>query len=100
MGAYGSPELYPYENKSNNENRNKQYYNTPRIRDYLAWMLIPACVGIITCGIGTIILMVVWACDKSNMARANYFRAIFIIAIIGILIYIFLLAIMIALISG
>jgi len=52
---------------------------TPQIKDYIKWMIIPALLGVVTCGIGSIILMIVWACDNNDMPRANYFRAQFII---------------------
>ncbi|GEM_PF-6056894 len=56
----------------------------PGIMDYLLWMLAPALLGLITCGIGSLILMIIWACDNKNMARANYFRASFILMGIGV----------------
>lgn len=57
---------------------------SPRIKDYLKWMIIPALLGAITFGIGSLILMIVWACDSNDIPRANYFRAQFIITGIGI----------------
>lgn len=72
----------------------------PGIRDYLIWMLVPGLLGAFTCGIGSIILIIIWACDNKNMARANYFRATLIVAGIGIIlagaVMFFLLAIGIA----
>jgi len=57
---------------------------SPQIKDYLKWMIFPSLLGIITCGIGGIILMIIWACNSKDMPRANFFRAQFIITGIGI----------------
>lgn len=62
----------------------------PQIKDYLIWMLIPTLLGLITCGIGSIILIIVWACDTKNMARANFFRAQLIVTAISIVVGIIL----------
>lgn len=58
--------------------------STPTVGDYVKWMLFPTLLGLVTCGIGSLILMIVWACDNKKPARANYFRALFIITAIGI----------------
>lgn len=66
----------------------------PRKRDYIKWMIYPAILGTFTLGIGAIVLMIVWAVDTKNMARANYFRAIFIMAGTGMCIAVIFLVTM------
>lgn len=67
---------------------------TPSIADYIVWLVVPGLVGAFTCGIGYLVLTIVWAADNSNMARANFFRAMLIIAGVGIAIGITLTGIM------
>lgn len=57
---------------------------TPSIKDYLKWMIIPSLIGMVTCGIGSLIIIIVWATDTKNMARANYFRALLVLTGLGI----------------
>lgn len=66
---------------------------TPSITDYIIWLVVPGLVGAFTCGIGYIILTIVWAADSNNMARANFFRAMLIIAGVGIAIGVTMLTI-------
>lgn len=68
----------------------------PSIMDYVIWMLAPSLLGMVTCGIGTLVLMIIWACDNKNMARANYFRAWFIIMGIGVVIAIVVMMVLLA----
>lgn len=55
------------------------YYKSPTVSDYLKWILLPLVLGIFTCGIAGIFLLLIWAFKKSNnIARCNYARAVLI----------------------
>lgn len=71
------------------ERRNYESH-IPTIKDYLIWMIVPSILSAVTCGIGGLILMVVWAFSKENQARSNYFKAILIMTLIGLVIGIIL----------
>jgi hypothetical protein len=89
MGVYGSPQLGPYEQWDKIKRQNVLYIPCPKISDYLKWILIPSILGVFTFGIGAIVLMIVWAANENNMARANFFRSLFIIIGAGIALIIF-----------
>lgn len=64
------------------EGRNLESH-IPTIKDYLIWMIVPSILSVVTCGIGGLILMIVWAFSKENQARGNYFKAVLIMGLIG-----------------
>ncbi|MDD3253349.1 MAG: hypothetical protein PHV18_12410 [Lachnospiraceae bacterium] len=85
MGVYGSPQLGRYAND------NRSYYEAPTTKDYVKWLLIPGALSIFTCGIGGLILIVVWACSNEQPARRNLMRAILFISALPIMIALFLM---------
>ncbi len=56
----------------------------PKIKDFLFWLLIPSVLGFFTCGIGSLILLIVWACSGKNRVRSNFAKAQLIVMAISI----------------
>lgn len=56
----------------------------PNIKDYVIWMAAPILLSAVTCGVGGLVLIVIWAFSKENPARSNYFKAMLIIYAAGI----------------
>lgn len=79
MGVYGSPQVGIY------ADTNRQY-DIPSTSDYVKWILIPSILSIFTCGIGGLILTVVWACSNEQLARRNLMRAFLFIAVLPLII--------------
>lgn len=76
MGVYGSPQLNNYTNDK------REYYGSPSTSDYIKWIMIPTVLSLFTCGVGGLILMVVWACSNEQPARRNLMRAyLYIVAL-------------------
>ena len=72
----------------------------PTTKEFLKYIAFPTLLSFVTCGIGGLILMIVWACDNNNIVRRNFSRAYLIweaIAIgVVIVFYIILFAVLIA----
>lgn len=64
------------------------------IKQFMAYIWLPALLGMVTCGIGSLILTIVWACDKNNPNRRNYACATLISSAIIIGIYVLLFVIL------
>lgn len=94
---------------------NMDYYNAngqnlqnmvpePTIKDFIIWLGLPSLLGFFTCGIGSLILLIVWACSSKNSTRSNFAKAqllVYVISIvIGILLYIVLGAAVFSSMSG
>lgn len=47
----------------------------PTVKDFIIWLLIPSVLSFFTCGIGSLILLIVWACSGSNRVRSNFAKA-------------------------
>lgn len=66
-----------------NMEMNNSYPQEPSVKDFLIWLLIPTVLGAVTCGIGSLILLIVWACSSSNRVRGNFAKAQLIMMVIS-----------------
>lgn len=71
-----------------NMEMNNSYPQEPSVKDFLIWLLIPTVLGAVTCGIGSLILLIVWACSSSNQVRGNFAKAQLIMMVISIVLVI------------
>ena len=67
-----------------NMEMNNNYPQGPSVKDFLVWLLIPTILGAFTCGIGSLILLIVWACSGSNPVRGNFAKAQLIVMVISV----------------
>ena len=93
---------------------NMDYYNAngqnfqnmvpePTVKDFFIWLGLPSLLGCFTCGIGSLILLIVWACSSKNSTRSNFAKAlllVYVIIVIGLLLYIVLGAAVFSSMSG
>ena len=56
----------------------------PKVKDFLLWLLLPSVLGFFTCGIGSLILLIVWAFSGKNHVRGNFAKAQLIVLAITI----------------
>ncbi|HIX25417.1 MAG TPA: hypothetical protein IAA09_10820 [Candidatus Lachnoclostridium avicola] len=56
----------------------------PTVKDFLIWLLVPSVLGCVTCGIGSLILLIVWACSGKNHVRSNFAKAQLIVMVISV----------------
>ncbi len=86
------------ENMDYNNSYNYSPQNTenmvpePSVKDFIFWMLIPTILGFFTCGIGSLILLIVWAFSGKNHVRGNFAKAQLLVMIIsfvlGLILYV------------
>ena len=62
---------------------NNNYPQEPSVKDFVVWLLIPTVLGAVTCGIGSLILLIVWACSSANRVRGNFAKAQLIMMVIS-----------------
>ncbi len=64
----------------------------PSVKDFIGWLLIPTVLGFFTCGIGSLILLIVWAFSNKNRVRGNFAKAQLLVMIIsfvlGLILYV------------
>lgn len=87
--TYGESE---YSDNYDTGGYDSNYIEVPTVKNYLKWILLPTILGIFTCGIGTLVLLIVWACskDETKLARRNLVRAQLVITCGIIVLYIVL----------
>lgn len=56
----------------------------PTVKDFIIWLLIPSVLSFFTCGIGSLILLIVWACSGSNRVRSNFAKAQLLVMLISL----------------
>lgn len=70
--------------------------SVPTVKNYLSWYGLYFLASLLGCGIGGIVLAIVWACSNNNEARKNWAKAQLILfgAIIVLYIVFFIFAMM------
>lgn len=71
-----------YNNYSYDQRNTENLIPEPSVRDFIGWLLIPAVLGFFTCGIGSLILLIVWAFNQNNRVRGNFAKAQLLVMII------------------
>ena len=54
----------------------------PTVKDFIIWLLIPSVLSFFTCGIGSLILLIVWACSGAVMMKARQYDRPLILLIV------------------